>query len=379
MEPSYLVFLERGFGERAVELRSSGRHGSLFKLEVNEVGFEKINAKGIEMNQAIMDAFIDSNLEMDQIDPQALAKAFETFDKRHNRQLAGARSKTGLRQWCTYHAQTMIRLCKLLKRMQDRSPFKSNSDIIRGMKAKLGGLDEPFALSSAHSCPASPSQSSLCSAPGSPSCRSSIPEYPMSEPSTPPREPSTPPRRHLEVPQLPPTTPKTKLSMVPDHLLDSLLASRPPTLVSEKLKVKNSKKKKKKKVNVAEKLNVKTSMKRPAAAAPAARQPIKRPAGVPEPEDKLVVMEQFVVDEPDEADPLGLRAVKVVFKVERNVSFYQVRCGKVVIGQATYGQFGGDEMAHAVANDMAALWSRGYSKRQVEAIRDEFRRNEVNN
>ena len=167
--------------------------------------------------------------------------------------------------------------------------------------------------------------------------------------------------------------------MVPDHLLDSLLASRPPTLVSEKLKVKNSKKKKKKKVNVAEKLNVKTSMKRPAAAAPAARQPIKRPAGVPEPEDKLVVMEQFVVDEPDEADPLGLRAVKVVFKVERNVSFYQVRCGKVVIGQATYGQFVGDEMAHAVANDMAALWSRGYSKRQVEAIRDEFRRNEVNN
>ena len=49
-------------------------------LTVGDTGFEKVNAKGIELNKEITDAFLDVEGE---IDPQAHAKSITIFDKRH--------------------------------------------------------------------------------------------------------------------------------------------------------------------------------------------------------------------------------------------------------------------------------------------------------
>ena len=53
----------------------------MLNLTLGDTGFGKVNAKGIENNKDVVDAFID--VEGD-IDVQALSDAFVIFDQRHS-------------------------------------------------------------------------------------------------------------------------------------------------------------------------------------------------------------------------------------------------------------------------------------------------------
>ena len=80
---SYLDLLEKGFGEKAIAMRSESRPGSLLELTTGDTGFENINSKGLEKNRDAVLAFmhvhdLENNCKL-------LTDAFVAFDVKHAR------------------------------------------------------------------------------------------------------------------------------------------------------------------------------------------------------------------------------------------------------------------------------------------------------
>ena len=430
---SYLDLLEKGFGEKAIAMRSESRPGSLLELTTGDTGFENINSKGIEKNRDAVLAFMHvHDLENNS---KLLTDAFVAFDVKHARKLAGARTKKGLKQWGAYQATKLISLILLLKKMQRRSPFRSRSAVIMELKCKLGRVDDSEVISDDddddddHDDGSGPGSDDDSGPPPSPPSRvsasdSEAPRYPESD------APS------------PKVTPKAKrighMSAVPEKMLRELLADRPPTNVTEKLNVKKKKKKgakakaqakkksakakaqaktqsaKTKKTNEAkereakvldkdnckgkkksakakarakvlakdkeQKKSAKAKARAKAQATDRAKSSGKssgkrRVDEIPlnNPHAEISVLEPYVVGEP--AEPQREHAPRVAFKTERGADFWQVRQGRHAICQVTVCAFG--DSAEPVARDLATLYLQGHSKEQLIEIRDAFRADQV--
>ena len=84
------------------------------------------------------------------------------------------------------------------------------------------------------------------------------------------------------------------------------------------------------------------------------------------------MQELLLDDEGNRDEPRATPTIRR--KEERGNTFFQIRAGDVIVGQATVLYFGTEERARDVAQGMAEMWEQGYSKESINAAKTSMRK-----
>ena len=101
----YFARLEDGLDDMVFTVLASKHPGTLIPVAVVEAGFERITMKAVNMNEAVINEFIDYTKRGEPLQKLPLRDAFRHLDHKHGSRLSGTTSWSAGRMWASAEAE----------------------------------------------------------------------------------------------------------------------------------------------------------------------------------------------------------------------------------------------------------------------------------
>ena len=126
--------LESSLADRIVAIRASHMPGSLFPLNDPPQKNAAVTCESLELNFKTLLPVL-SGFAVPKVD--VVKAAIKELDEQNNNMLSMNRTLQGQRAWVKHEAAKLLEMCRLVRRLQWRSPGRSGSENIRNLKLAM--------------------------------------------------------------------------------------------------------------------------------------------------------------------------------------------------------------------------------------------------
>ena len=128
--------LEKALADRIFACRASGKNGGcrLFPLRSVPHKAANVTSESLDLNYDVLLQVLSTH-GVPRTD--AVRSALKELDSNHEHKLSQSLSQASQRSWAKTEGDKLLEMCRLVKRLQRRSPGRSHSDNIRNVKLAL--------------------------------------------------------------------------------------------------------------------------------------------------------------------------------------------------------------------------------------------------